>query len=126
MKQKVVIKVSMHCQKCYSKALKNVVGASGVESAAIKGEDKSQIEIIGDGMDAVELATSLKKKFKYAELVSVGPAGDGPKKEEEKENKATVEVKPVDYWSYYQGGMPYYDYRVVYADPYYPSNCFIM
>lgn len=77
-------------------------------------------------MDAVELATSLKKKLKYAELVSVGPADDGKKKEEKKENEAKVEVKPLD-WSSYQGGVPYYyDNRVVYADPYYPSNFFIL
>lgn len=81
-------------------------------------------------MDTVELATSLRKKMKYAELVSVGPAGGGEKKEKpeepEKETKPEVQVQPL-VWSGYPGGVPYYnDYRVVYADPYYSPNCFIM
>ncbi|XP_059663951.1 heavy metal-associated isoprenylated plant protein 16-like [Cornus florida] len=75
MKQKVVIKVSMHCQKERTKAMKIAVGVSGVETLALKGEDMNQIEVTGDGIDAVSVTKLLRKKMGYAELVSVGPVG---------------------------------------------------
>ena len=83
-------------------------------------------------MDAVELATSLKKKMKHAQLVSVGPAGDGgggQKKEKkiEEAKEPTVQVLQPLAWTCYPGGVPCYDYRLVYADPYCESyNCSIM
>lgn len=45
---------------------------SGVESAAIKGDSKDQIEITGEQIDSVRLTFLLRKKFCHAELVSVG------------------------------------------------------
>ncbi|KAJ4730272.1 Heavy metal-associated isoprenylated plant protein [Melia azedarach] len=115
MKQKVVIKISMEGHKSRSKALKVAVGVCGVESAALKGDDKSQIEVTGDGMDSVALTSLLRKKVGYAELVSVGPADGGQKKEEpKKENE--VKVQPIQYWPVYHGGVPHYDYPVVAVD----------
>ncbi|KAA8526649.1 hypothetical protein F0562_008148 [Nyssa sinensis] len=104
MKQKVVIKVSMNGQKSRSKALRIAVGVSGVESAALQGQDKSQIEVTGDGVDAITLTTLIRKNVGYAELVSVSPVGEkketekkeNPKKEENK-NQATVQ--PL--WAHY-------------------------
>ncbi|KAF2284734.1 hypothetical protein GH714_029737 [Hevea brasiliensis] len=81
MKQKVVIKVSLNGTKSRSKALKIAVSVSGVESAALGAQDKSQIEVVGD-IDAVKLTTQLRKNVGHAELVSVSAAGE--KKEEER------------------------------------------
>ncbi|XP_020550730.1 heavy metal-associated isoprenylated plant protein 16-like, partial [Sesamum indicum] len=72
MKQKIVIKVSMNDEKSRSKALKISVCVSGVESAALTGGGKNQVEVVGEGIDAVELTRRLRKNVAYAELVSVG------------------------------------------------------
>lgn len=82
----------------------------GVDSAALKGEDKGQIEIIGDGMDTVALTTLLRKKVGYAEIVSVEAA----EKKDDQEKQCT-----------YQYGMPCYSYQVVATDPY-NNTCSIM
>ncbi|XP_012485442.1 heavy metal-associated isoprenylated plant protein 16 [Gossypium raimondii] len=100
MKQKMVVKVTMSDEKSRSKALKVVVGFSGVESASLKGDDKSQIEVTGDGVDAVQLTSRLRKSVGHAELVSVS-AVDGEKKEENKPPAAYV-------WPYNQ---PLYVYQ---------------
>ncbi|KAK1575447.1 hypothetical protein Q3G72_005546 [Acer saccharum] len=108
MKQKVVIKVYMCCPKSRSRALKIAVGSSGVESVALKGDDKNQIEITGDGIDAAELTRLLRKKIGHAVLESVGAAGgDGDKKKEEdkgKENEAKMQMV----WPPYHASLPLY------------------
>ncbi|KAL9371521.1 hypothetical protein Peur_036661 [Populus x canadensis] len=96
MKQKIVIKVTGKGPKSRSKALQIAVGLSGVESAGLGGQDKSQIEVVGDGVDAVQLTNLLRKKVGHAELASVEAVG------EKKEEPA---VQPVA-WSVYGGGMP--------------------
>jgi hypothetical protein len=53
-----------------------------VESAAIQGDSKDQLEVIGEQIDSVRLTKLLRKKFCHAELVSVGEV---KKKEEKKE-----------------------------------------
>ncbi|EEF37798.1 heavy metal-associated isoprenylated plant protein 47 [Ricinus communis] len=125
MKQKVVIRVSMNGQKSRSKALKIAVSVSGVESASLGGQDKSQIEVVGDGVDAVELATMLRKNVGHAELVSVSAVGE--KKEEKKEEKKDDPKVQHMVWPYYGGGVPSYGYEVKgcnqYPDPY---TCSIM
>ncbi|KAL2496649.1 heavy metal-associated isoprenylated plant protein 46-like [Forsythia ovata] len=75
MKQKIVIRVSMHDDKCRSKALKIVVGISGVESAALTGAEKDQLEVIGNEIDAVVLTRALRKKLAPADLFPVPPPG---------------------------------------------------
>ncbi|XP_044501907.1 heavy metal-associated isoprenylated plant protein 16-like isoform X1 [Mangifera indica] len=92
--QKVVIKVtSMNGQKSLFKAMKIAAWVSGVESAASKEDYKTQIEITGDGMDAVALTSLLRKKEGYAELVSVGPAGGGDKKDESKPTETGPKIQ---------------------------------
>lgn len=61
---------------------------TGVESIALGGKDKSQIEVVGE-VDSVELTNLLRKNVGHAELVSVSAAGEkkGEKKEEKKEEK---------------------------------------
>ncbi|KAI5576367.1 hypothetical protein BDE02_09G040400 [Populus trichocarpa] len=96
MKQKIVIKVTGKGPKSRSKALQIAVGLSGVESAGLGGEDKSQIEVVGDGVDAVQLTNLLRKKVGYAELASV-------KLWEKKMTKVEQPVQPVDWpgmWSH--------------------------
>ncbi|KAK3220522.1 hypothetical protein Dsin_014492 [Dipteronia sinensis] len=92
MKNKVVISVPVHTQKCRSRAMQIAVGTSGVESATLKGDDKNQIEVIGDGIDAVELTRLLRKKFRYAFVESVGAAASSGDKKEEGENEAKMET----------------------------------
>ncbi|XP_048234911.1 disease resistance protein Pik-1-like [Ricinus communis] len=117
MKQKLVIKISMNDQKSRSKALKIIVGFSGIESAALGEEDKSKIVVIGDGVDSVKLTSILRKKLTkrstiacllpkrggHVELISVSAAEQ--KKEENKDETKVV-------WSY-GCNMPQY---VLYRD----------
>ncbi|KAI5674642.1 hypothetical protein M9H77_15006 [Catharanthus roseus] len=70
MKQKIIIEVPMHCDRCKSKAMKSAVAKDGVTSVSIESETNKLI-VTGDGVDMVELTTSLRKKFAYAIIVSV-------------------------------------------------------
>ncbi|KAL3821337.1 hypothetical protein ACJIZ3_007242 [Penstemon smallii] len=72
MKKKIVIKVSMNNNKSRAKALKIAVGVPGVESVGLIGEGKNQMQVVGEGIDSVQLTRLLRKKFEYAELISVG------------------------------------------------------
>ncbi|PIN05022.1 hypothetical protein CDL12_22439 [Handroanthus impetiginosus] len=112
MKQKIVIKVSMNTDKCRSKALKIAVGVPGVESAGLTGEDRNQVEVVGNAIDSVCLTRRLRKKLACVELVSVGEAKKEDKKEKE-EPKVMGFVPP-----------PYYCYEA--RDPYYGPPCSIL
>ncbi|KAI4305583.1 hypothetical protein L6164_028942 [Bauhinia variegata] len=120
MKQKVVIRVSMNDSKSRSKALKIAVGVCGVETAALKGEEKDQIEVTGEDIDAVELTTLLRKGIGFSELVSVGPV----EKKEEKPAEPTVYA-----WPYVYGGSAYQTHYQTYPIPIYQyqePSCSIM
>ncbi|XP_044497466.1 disease resistance protein Pik-1 isoform X1 [Mangifera indica] len=71
MKQKIVMKVQMNCQKCRTEALKVVAKAEGVNFVGLEGAEKDKVVVIGDGVDAVKLAASLRKKVGQTELMSV-------------------------------------------------------
>ncbi|XP_073304015.1 heavy metal-associated isoprenylated plant protein 16 isoform X2 [Primulina huaijiensis] len=71
--------------KSRSKAMKLAVGVSGVESAAITGPEKNQVEVVGDGIDPVVLTKLIRKKVAYADIVSV---------DEVKKEKAAAETPP--------------------------------
>ncbi|KAG5232115.1 heavy metal-associated isoprenylated plant protein [Salix suchowensis] len=98
MKQEIVIKVKVNGPKSRSKALQTAAGLSGVESAGLGGQDKSQIEVVGDGVDAVELVNLLRKKVGYAKLASVAAVA-------EKKEVNELAVQPV-VWPMYGGGTP--------------------
>ncbi|KAM7504270.1 hypothetical protein LguiB_003174 [Lonicera macranthoides] len=68
MKQKIVIKVRLHCKKCQSKAMMIAATASGVISVALEGEEKDKVVVIGDLVDAAALANSIRKKVGFASL----------------------------------------------------------
>ncbi|KAI4298851.1 hypothetical protein L6164_032366 [Bauhinia variegata] len=70
MKQKIVMKVSMNCQKCKTKALKVVAAANGVNFMGLEGDDK--VVVVGDGVDAVKLAKALRKKIGHTDILSLG------------------------------------------------------
>nr|CAE06009.3 OSJNBa0016O02.19 [Oryza sativa Japonica Group] len=85
MKQKMVIKVSMPCGKCRSKAMALVAGATGVSSVEVTGDGKDRLQVVGDGVDPVCVVNRLRKKIGHAEIVQV---------EEVKEKKPDLPKKP--------------------------------
>ncbi|XP_062156779.1 disease resistance protein Pik-1-like [Alnus glutinosa] len=136
MKQIVVLRVSMDGQKSFfcimagqearTKAMKIAVSVPGVEAASLKGNDKDQIEVKGEGIDTVKLTKLIRKKVGHADIVSVAEEKKEDKKEEKKEDKkdgAAVQVV----WPY-ASGVP--NYHPIYHEmnqeyPYNPS-CSIM
>ncbi|KAG4946049.1 hypothetical protein JHK87_042056 [Glycine soja] len=71
MKQKIVMKVHMNCQKCRTKALKVVAAASGVNFVGLEGEEKDKLVVIGDEVDPVKLTNSLRKKVGHTDIISL-------------------------------------------------------
>jgi hypothetical protein len=65
-----------------------------VEAACLKGKDKEQIEVKGEGIDTVKLTTLIRKKVGHADIVSV--------KEDKKEDKKP-EAKWEVVWPYVSG-----------------------
>ncbi|TYI31811.1 hypothetical protein ES332_A04G011600v1 [Gossypium tomentosum] len=68
MKQKIVIKVSMHCSKCRTEALQVAAVAYGVNSVALHGPEKDKLMILGEGVDVACLAEELRKKLCHATI----------------------------------------------------------
>ncbi|KAL3508941.1 hypothetical protein ACH5RR_028342 [Cinchona calisaya] len=134
MKQKVVIKLSMHDQKSRKKALQTVAGHTGVESTALQGQEKNQVEVVGEGIDAVVITTLLRKNVGYAELVSVSPVVQkkpDEKKEDDKKDDAKKTNKPSTPvigssppYPYVYSGVPYQMYEI--REPSYDTCCTIM
>ncbi|KAF9616357.1 hypothetical protein IFM89_029611 [Coptis chinensis] len=101
MAQKVVIKIiSMNGAKSRTKAMKIAVCAAGVVSVELQGD---QIVVTGEGIDSPELTCLLRKKFGYADLVSVAEI-----KKEEKipEKKEPTSAPPFIWTPHYQYGTP--------------------
>ncbi|XP_055823663.1 heavy metal-associated isoprenylated plant protein 39-like [Solanum dulcamara] len=128
MKQKVVIRLSFNGndQKYRTKALKIAVSQSGVESAAITGDGKNQLEVVGE-VDAATLTSLLRKNLGQADLVSVGPAGGDKKPPAAAATPApatatVIQSQPGSYYYTY----PSYQYPVYQTDSYGQSNCSIM
>jgi hypothetical protein len=124
LQQVVVLKVVMNGQKSYfcimaghdarTKALRIAVSVPGVEAASLKGQDKDQIEVKGDGIDTVKLATIIRKKVGHAEIVSVAE----DKKEDKKEEEKKTEVVPLTVWP---------SHPIIYdQEPYGPPSCSIL
>ncbi|XP_039117611.1 heavy metal-associated isoprenylated plant protein 47-like [Dioscorea cayenensis subsp. rotundata] len=94
MKQKIVIKVQMNCEKCKIKAMKIVAATEGVESVSVEGKDNDQLVVIGDRVDSTTLTSKLRKKVGHAELVSVNEVKKPAEKPVEKAKPEKVEVVP--------------------------------
>uniref|UniRef100_A0A2N9F076 HMA domain-containing protein n=1 Tax=Fagus sylvatica TaxID=28930 RepID=A0A2N9F076_FAGSY len=119
MKQKVVIRVTSNGKKnVRSKAMQIAVGVQGVESVAIEGEENSQIVVVGDNIDSVNLTYLLRKKVGFAELASVSPIS-GSGSEEPKQSDYGIQAMV---WQTYQPSVPYY---YAYPDNHHDS-CIIM
>ena len=91
-----------------------------MESVALQGEDNSQIVVVGDNIDSVNLTSLLRKKVGFAELTSVSPvSNEGEKaKQETKPSESGIQsmvwpTYPAGVPYYYQPGAPYYAYEVV-------------
>ncbi|KAF6164059.1 hypothetical protein GIB67_037465 [Kingdonia uniflora] len=121
MKQKIVLKVDMPCEKCKTKALKVAAVTEGVISVALEGDEKDKLVVIGENVDSASLTSVMRKKVGNTNLVSVEEVKKKP--DDKKPSDKKVEY-PIQVYSYPQ--YPQYDhYRVVHNDPY-PSTCSIM
>ncbi|KAL0399614.1 UNVERIFIED_CONTAM: hypothetical protein Sradi_2304700 [Sesamum radiatum] len=85
----------------------------------IRGEGKNQVEVVGEGIDAVELTRRLRKNVAYAELVSVGEVKKEPAPAAKVE---TPTPQPAVVWTYapqYEGypQYPVYEVRGPSSDP---------
>ena len=83
MKQKIVIQLSMSCDKSRAKALTMAARAAGVTSMGITGDARDQLEVVGDGVDPVCLVSCLRKKLGHAQIIKV----EEVKKPEEKKKE---------------------------------------
>ena len=57
---------------------------AGVESVSIKGKDKDELEVKGEGIDAAKLTMLLRKNIGHAYIVSVKEDKKDEKKDEKK------------------------------------------
>ncbi len=85
---------------------------------AIEGEENSQIVLVGDNIDSVNLTSLLRKKIGFAELASVSPIS-GSGSEEPKQSDYGIQAMV---WQTYQPSVPYY---YAYPDNHHDS-CIIM
>ncbi|KAE8680259.1 putative Receptor like protein 53 [Hibiscus syriacus] len=76
LQQKIVVKVSMQGEKRRTGALKIAAAADGVVSVALYGPRKDKLMIVGDGVDAVCLTSSLRKQLSPASLETVEEVKD--------------------------------------------------
>ncbi|TYG72154.1 hypothetical protein ES288_D05G457100v1 [Gossypium darwinii] len=95
MKQKMVLKVQMNCEKCRSQALRIAAATQGVTNMAIQGKEKDELMVTGDGVDSVKLTRCLRKKLHHATILTIEEI-----KEEKKEEKKDDEPYYVCYPSY--------------------------
>ncbi|KFK32230.1 hypothetical protein AALP_AA6G214600 [Arabis alpina] len=71
MAKKILMSVSMRCQKCRSEALKIGAKTTGVTFVGLEGEEKDKVVVIGEGVDAAGLALRLRKKVGFTDIISV-------------------------------------------------------
>ncbi|PWA78958.1 Heavy metal-associated domain, HMA [Artemisia annua] len=64
----IVISFKPKCGKCRTKAMMVAAKALGVTSVELQGENKNYLVVIGDGVDAAALTSSVRKKVKHAAL----------------------------------------------------------
>ena len=65
---------------------------TGVDSAAIEGEDENQIVVTGINIDMVELVKKLKKKVGFSTILTATVI-DGDKKDKDKDDDGDEELK---------------------------------
>ncbi|XP_031253380.1 heavy metal-associated isoprenylated plant protein 47-like [Pistacia vera] len=128
MKQKIIIKVQVRCDKCRSNAMETAAAADGVISVALDGEYKDKVVVIGDGVDAADLTIQLNKKLGHASLEMVEEVQEnvGNENEDQATQPPSSPSSPTTPYPpcYYQNSCEYELFRVV-IDPQ-PSSCTIM
>ncbi|KAB1199130.1 hypothetical protein CJ030_MR0G027298 [Morella rubra] len=149
LQQKIIIKLQVPCDKCSSKALALAAAADGVMSVALEGQDRDQVVVVGDGVDAACLTSSLRKKVGRVHLVSVeevkekavnkdkegkqnggekGKNGGGGGKEnggDAKKNGGENKNPPPCAWTVPPCHRPQLEFYNVVYDPY-PPSCAVM
>ncbi|XP_037474024.1 heavy metal-associated isoprenylated plant protein 47-like [Triticum dicoccoides] len=100
MTQKIVIAVQMASSRCRSKALALVAATPGVDSAALAGDRKDQLVVVGHGVDSVNLTSALRRKVGHAQLLQVV---DVKKEDGKKPPAAVVECYAHSGYSYPYG-----------------------
>ncbi|TYH75113.1 hypothetical protein ES332_D05G451000v1 [Gossypium tomentosum] len=121
MKQKMVLKVQMNCEKCRTQALTIAAATQGVISMAIQGKEKD--ELVGDGVDSVKLTRCLRKKLHHATILTIEEI-----KEEKKEEKKDEKKDDEKYTSPYYVCYPPYPMppQIMVQDPCQCQACSIM
>ncbi|KAK6154236.1 hypothetical protein DH2020_008484 [Rehmannia glutinosa] len=66
-------KRSISTAKIRIKAMKIAVASPGVVSVAIQGEEKNQLVVTGEGIDAVNLTKLIRQNVGFAQVLSLGP-----------------------------------------------------
>lgn len=121
MKQKAIVRVSIVDEKSRKKALKTVVGHSGVVSACLQEKDKNLIEVVGEGIDSVVITKLLRKCLGFAELMSLSPIPEKKEKEggdgETKDKAVTPVPAPMFCTHYPYNGWGGHGYVEVRDDP---------
>ncbi|GAB4827832.1 hypothetical protein Ancab_034717 [Ancistrocladus abbreviatus] len=98
MKQKIVIKVHIDCEKCRIKAMNVATSALGVNTVAVEGD---QLVVSGVDIDAAKLTRCLRKKVGYAMLVALEEVKDKqpePKKKKEETPQRSIPCPPCPYY----------------------------
>ncbi|KAM3367966.1 hypothetical protein ACQJBY_016493 [Aegilops geniculata] len=123
MKQKIVIQLSMSCDKSRSKALTLAARAAGVTSMGITGDARDQLEVVGDGVDPVCLVCCLRKKLGHAKIIKVEEVKKPEEKKEDPKPPAPMPV-PVHPPPYFYPPSSYYphQYPPHFCDEQ-PGNC---
>jgi len=100
---------------------------AGVESIALAGECSDQVVVTGDEVDPVCLTNRIRRKFRYAKLISVenGEEGGDEGGQEEVEETKSQEIYPPSYPICSTSILPSFVCHQVVYDPY-PNNCSIL
>ncbi|KAE8813962.1 hypothetical protein D1007_08884 [Hordeum vulgare] len=122
MKQKIVIQLSLSCDKSRSKALTVAARAAGVTSMEITGDARDRLEVVGDGVDPVCLVSCLRKKLGHAQIIKVEEVKK-PADIKKEDPKPPVPVCPPPYYCPPVGYChhQYQPHMVVCEEQ--PSNC---
>ncbi|SPT18709.1 unnamed protein product [Triticum aestivum] len=124
MKQKIVIQLSMSCDKSRSKALTLAAKAAGVTSMGITGDARDQLEVVGDGVDPVCLVSCLRKKLGHAQIIKVEEVKKPEEKKKEDPKPPAPMPVPVHPPPYFYPPSSYYpqQYPPHFCDEQ-PGNC---
>ncbi|XP_037470910.1 heavy metal-associated isoprenylated plant protein 46-like [Triticum dicoccoides] len=124
MKQKIVIQLSMSCDKSRSKALTVAARAAGVTSMGITGDARDQLEVVGDGVDPVCLVSCLRKKLGHAQIIKVEEVKKPDEKKKEDPKPPAPMPVPVHPPPYFYPPSSYYphQYPPHFCDEQ-PGNC---